>query len=521
MMQQFDFMKVNIKQIFVLMLGLLCVPMIKAQSIPTVSGISRNSVTNLHGEGGRIWVGPELNFSDDGGITWKLAPVDSIQTGRGSLYSVDVEGNVIWAGLGFSQRQKTTDSIEPVALGFVFSEDNGTTWRYRIPPIDAPQDSLITYGISVIHALPVTTPVQSPPYDIDYDSGRGWVWTAGWASGIRYSKDKGATWNRAILPPDSQTDTNPGIPQGFYLTPVPRKGQPGNENHKGFAVLVDETGTVWGGTSGGLNRSADGLAWHKISYNGSPIGIPGNWITVIEEQPLAGRNPVWISCWKALDAKESYGIAVTRDGGQTFEQMLMGEKIYDITFNGTTVYAAGDNGLFISEDQGVTWRSVRDFRDPQQSDRYIRPDARVYSVAVTNSGAELWVGMQDGLLKSLDGGKTWQLYRTEVPLHPAAPTERIPDVTNYAYPNPFSPATDQVVRLRYGLESAQKVSIRIFDFSMSLVRTLVLGESRSAGTREEVWDGRDNGGLKVANGAYFYTISAGTETFRGKILVLE
>lgn len=508
----------RIKICFLMLLGMFSLGISYAQ-IPTVSGISRNTVSNLHGEGGRLWVGSQLNFTDDNGTTWKLAPVDSIQKGRGSVYSLDAEGQVIWVGLGYSQRQKTTDSVEPVSQGFAFSEDGGQTWKFRLPALDAPQDSLLTYGVSVIKALPVTTPVQSPPYDIDYDSGRGWIWTAGWAGGIRVSKDKGITWQRAILPPDTQAETNPNVPQNFYLTPVPRgKSRPGNENHKGFAVLVDEMGTIWAGTSGGLNRSMDGLAWTKSVYDGGANGLVGNWITSIEEQPTTGRNPVWVACWRA-EQKENFGVVVTRDGGQTFEQMLHGEKIYDFAFEGNSIYAAGDNGLFISHDNGRSWLSVRDFRDTTQPDRYIRPNAKIYAVSIVNEA--LWVGMQDGLLRSLDKGKTWKLFRTEIPVNPATPANEIPKVETYAYPNPFSPSTDQVIRIRYDLIKAESVTIRIFDFGMNLVRTLVSGEARNQGSREELWDGRDNRGVQVANGPYFYTVSSGEGTSRGKILVLE
>jgi hypothetical protein len=486
----------------------------------TTTGIAKNSVTNLHSEGSTLWVGPMLNFTKDNGQIWNIAEVDSIRKGRGTVFSLDVEGNVIWVGLGFSERQKTTDSIEPVGQGFAFSEDGGQTWKFRLPPLDAQGDSLITYGVSQLKGLPVVTPVQSPPYDVDYDPQTGWVWTAGWASGIRVSKDKGITWQRVILPPDALSSLDPNTLYDFYYTPSTRgKTRPGNENHKGFSVLVDETGTVWAGTSGGLNRSTNGgTAWQKFTYNGSTDGLLGNWITAIEEQPVAGRNPIWATNWRALNTKEEYGAVVTRDGGKTFERYLLGEKIYDFAFNGNTIYAAGDNGLFISDTNGQTWRSIRDFRDASQPDRYIRPDAKAYSVALTNG--VLWVGTSDGLFQSADGGKTWKLYRTEIPLHPQTPTTTIPDVATYAYPNPFSPSADSVVRIRYELKADQDVTIRIFDFGMNVVRTLVKNR-RAAGVREDVWDGRDDRGLRIANAPYFYMVSSSEGTFKGKILVLE
>jgi hypothetical protein len=100
------------------------------------------------------------------------------------------------------------------------------------------------------------------------------------------------------------------------------------------------------------------------------------------------------------------------------------------------------------------------------------------------------------------------------------PTAEVPRVDTYAYPNPFSPIAHQFVRLRYELEQDERVEIRIFDFGMNLVRELV-DESQPPGVREVVWDGTDDGGVRVANGPYFYAVDAGGDTVWGKILVIE
>ena len=74
-------------------------------------------------------------------------------------------------------------------------------------------------------------------------------------------------------------------------------------------------------------------------------------------------------------------------------------------------------------------------------------------------------------------------------------------------PNPFNPST----RIVYALPSAGHVSVRIFDVSGRLVRTLV-DEFGGAGTHEVVWNGRDDRGALVASGVYFCRLeAAGTE----------
>src|SRR5690606_36318324 len=142
--------------------------------------------------------------------------------------------------------------------------------------------------------------------------------------------------------------------------------------------------------------------------------------------PVPGRNPVWMASWNAAEAGERGmdGITVTRDGGVTFEQVLLGETVFDFAFDGQIVYAAGESGLFISADGGRTWESTRDFADPGRPDVVVRPDVEVFAVATTSHG--VWVGTSDGLFRSADQGRTWQAFRTDVPVNPSEPSDVAP-----------------------------------------------------------------------------------------------
>lgn len=495
------------------------------QNLVATRGILANGISNLHAEGDSLWAGPFLNLTTDGGLTWSVADTDSLGPTSNRVFSLDVEGAVVWVGLGFSS--ETEDGSFPAAGGFLVSHDGGQTFAYRLPQLDNPEDTTQVYGNNLLPAQAVIVPEQSPPYDIDYDPVREVVWMAGWASGIRRSTDDGRTWQRVVLPSD---DLDAITPDGTYDFEVrPRAGGRGSFNFLGFSVLVDEAGVVWAGTPVGVNRSEDGgVSWTRRQYDGTPNSLTGSWVISIEEQPLPGRNPVWFASWDAgpeaeVAAGSRFGVSVTRDGGETFEQVLIGERVYDFAFDGTTVYAAGERGLFISHDGGTTWRTVRTFIDPSQPDRIVRPNAEVLAVATTREA--LWVGTDDGLLKSTDQGDTWTLFRAEVPLDPAdAPPgvdpAAVPKVDAYAYPNPFSPVADRLARIRYDLDGAQDVRIRIFDFGLNLVRDLTDAQ-QSAGAREVAWDGTADDGARVANGVYFYAIEAGSDTFWGKILVLE
>ena len=89
------------------------------------------------------------------------------------------------------------------------------------------------------------------------------------------------------------------------------------------------------------------------------------------------------------------------------------------------------------------------------------------------------------------------------------------------YPNPFNPET----WIPYRLAEDVFVTLTIYDQTGHLVRTLDVGhqiaaayESRSKAIH---WDGRNNLGEQVANGIYFYTLSAGTYSATRKMLILK
>lgn len=85
-----------------------------------------------------------------------------------------------------------------------------------------------------------------------------------------------------------------------------------------------------------------------------------------------------------------------------------------------------------------------------------------------------------------------------------------------AAPNPFNPTTT----LRYALPNAGVVSIRIYDASGRLVRTLALAH-HAAGRYQETWDGRNDAGRRVDSGAYFCRLESSGGAVNRKLLLLR
>ncbi len=523
-------------------LGILALfsPALQAQDLVSTPGILSNVITNLETDGTSIWVGPYLDVSRDGGLTWQSADVEPFRDFENTAYSLTIHDQLIWAGIGNQYQQRDDNGqlrdINDV-VGILYSPNGGNTWNFwpATPPadndpistglMDNPEDTQINYGSVTLTTLPITVPAQAPPWDLDYDVNTQTLWVAGQLAGLRRSADLGQTWERVVLPPDTSSYLGPELGYDFPFTVQP-VGIPESQffglNFQPFSVLVDKTASIWVGTAGGLNRSDDGgISWHHYTADD---GMLGNWIISIEEQSREGRPPaIWTTNWPGRGREQGYGVAVTRDQGATFQTALHGEQCSDFAFDGPRIYVACYRGLYQSRDNGITFVFTNEFIDRDNPVRSMRPGARIYAVEVTENA--LWVSSRDGLFKSVDQGNSWTIFRAEVPLDPSGlpgiiPADQVRNVSTYAYPNPFSPSTDRLIRLRYDLAQAGAVTVKIFDFSMTLVEE-ISAPSSSVGTNEVSWDGTDEQGLRLANGPYFYAVQAPGDTFWGKILIIE
>ncbi len=92
----------------------------------------------------------------------------------------------------------------------------------------------------------------------------------------------------------------------------------------------------------------------------------------------------------------------------------------------------------------------------------------------------------------------------------------------YCYPNPFNPVVE-VTHLRYSLEKATDVTIKIYDAGGNLVKTVLDHVSQNAGEEQSIkWDGKNGEGMICANGVYFLVIETSKgERAVGKIAIIR
>ena len=86
-----------------------------------------------------------------------------------------------------------------------------------------------------------------------------------------------------------------------------------------------------------------------------------------------------------------------------------------------------------------------------------------------------------------------------------------------AAPNPFNPRT----QIRFRLETAGPVTLRIYDLAGRLVRTLVDGGALEAGLHEVSWEGRSDQGRTLASGLYFPRLQVGDEVRTGRVVLAK
>jgi 1,4-alpha-glucan branching enzyme len=84
------------------------------------------------------------------------------------------------------------------------------------------------------------------------------------------------------------------------------------------------------------------------------------------------------------------------------------------------------------------------------------------------------------------------------------------------FPNPFNPSTT----IRFSIAQRQHTSLRIYDVSGRLIRTLI-NEMYPQGRHEVRWDGRNNFGEGVASGVYFYRLVVPEFTETRKMVLLK
>lgn len=498
----------------------------------------QNGISTVETSNGFVWISPLLNVAsiEQPYHTWAIPEgVDSLTNGKGRVFSIATQGDTIVAGLGFSS--STPAGTVPAGYGYYISIDNGQNWDFSPFPLDRyiDEDTTFVYGGIQYNRARIIVPEQSPPYSVAVKDGV--LFSANWASGLLRSTDLGNSWERISLPPFGNSTMRPDGTRYIWRNCVSGSANAcsqfeelytavSDDNLKGFAVHIDRNNRVWYGSAGGINVSdnalfapIDSIRWDNVGFSYDPNGLLARWVIEVAEDP--DRDRIWMTNWIAensssnLQGLDQYGIVFTEDGGSSFEQRLIGQKILSIGFFNGDVWAAGENGLFRSKDQGTTWEMIS---VPITATNRLNPNTSYQSISSTSD--YLFIGTSDGLLWTNDPDKGWNIERVNFPLRGGNQySPEAASVATYAYPNPFSPNLHGELRIRFESTSTSTATLRIVDFGMNLVHEQQ--QQVPPGEFEIIWTGYNDMGSKVSNGVYFYEITQGSTKINGKILVID
>lgn len=481
-----------------------------------------NFITDIVLNGDTVWFGTGsgiMRTIDDFSTFQYYYGLDPF--GTDDIAGFNLNKNVIVASTAVSQ-EISGESV-PTGTGIKISTDYGLNWSAYPQPIDSQNDSVIQYGSNSLYALPVVVPQQNLAYDIAItrthnDNLNYTVWICSFAGGLRKSTDYGNTWTRVLLPPDNLDSININVTDyTFALNPRD------NLNHRVFTITAVNDSTLYVGTADGINISTDwGVNWRKYNFqntdpSGLGNGISGNFVVSMDVQRYNGKTIVWGATRQAEDLNEYDALSYTTNAGANWFSTLPDLKPNGMSFKDSIVYGFTDEGIWRAEVGNFNWTKPGIIYDERTKDQ-LRTN-QFYSG--NHIGDTLYFGSADGLLRTEELGVPWigkwKIYRSITAIDLAS------ELKTYAAPNPFSP-DDEVTRIFYKSgKSNSKITIKIFDFGMNPVRTLIQNASRSgADELFTAWDGRNDSGGRIANGVYFYRVEIDEDDpVWGKIILLQ
>ncbi len=520
---------------FSLLFILLISSLLIAQSIPNNFTLTKNksrskilsdsapignSVEFIKFMGTDVWIGTSIGLSksSDGGETWENYTFDD-----DGISALGIKNDTIWAATWHLGNYPNAADDDAVGSGLHYSVDKGETWIDIDQPQDALTDTVIKYGNNELRNLVWANPVYNLTRSIDFQNNT--IWIANYFAGVYKSDNLGKTWKKVVLPPDDLNEITPDSSYDFTLSSNESSlsGFVANLNHVIFSLKVINDSTIAVGTAGGINISTDGgISWKKFTHLNEQNPISGNRILRIDYDYY--RNTIWAATWQAAGSSEFYGLSSSSDMGKNWETFLAGENVQDIDFtydsdgNEDNILAATQSGVFRSPDSGSTWSIAPLMKDDNTNVVLNSSKFRAVNSVQENGVNNIWFGTEAGasLLKETDGlwKGSWKVFLSSPGI--AQNSEAI------AFPNPFKPDEERI-NIKYSFQGEnQPVTIRIFDFGMNLVKTIIQNANRRGGTENiDNWNGRDENNKIVPNGVYFFRIDIGNNdpTF-GKIMVL-
>ncbi len=236
-----------------------------------------------------------------------------------------------------------------------------------------------------------------------------------------------------------------------------------------------------------------------------------------------GEPLIWVHSRSNGGDGQYNGVFYSELNGKVWNRVDSGTVVWNFDFYDSLVFMATSDGLRFSDDMGANWitseiTGTLVTSNPQQENITIDSSEWVVAVKVIND--TLWVGTTMGAAKvaledylAYPENPDWDLYRVKL------------DQETFAYPVPFSPINQGQVYFSYPVNRSGYVTVKVYDFAMNLVKTVVENEFREGGEEAvystDSWDGRNGRGDAVAAGIYYFKVEYSTGGINwGKLAII-
>lgn len=302
--------------------------------------------------------------------------------------------------------------------------------------------------------------------------------------------------------------------------------------------LFNASGSVWDSTiQSSTSNAADSIGYFESAFiNGFGKNHPLYCIAAVHKKE-----------WKKSDSLNSMFLKYNRAENKWSILLDKAPNAVSFAVNGYMYMISDKNEIRMYQDtlgDSAVPQSLKiSMEPPEFRDRMIRKTGVDYPdylndvryVPRTDSSGYLWISTSNGLF----------FFGNEIPgksdgdftLVKRAPKVKDGLMQTYARPGILNSAdmngNDTKCVFVYNLSKDASVTIRIYDFNMDLVKTIINGESRKAGNNggpmgrstvegRDFWDGKNVSGRTVAPGVYYYKITTNNgERAFGKIVVAK
>ena len=189
------------------------------------------------------------------------------------------------------------------------------------------------------------------------------------------------------------------------------------------------------------------------------------------------------------------------EGNISFCERMSGQ--YPTVLNSIGTYTSGERITFkiCLKNNNEMWTSIKSFNgsfDPSNNLDNIRGAVTVAN-ATSGQGFIVW---------TVDIDQLTGLNDNEIKMNDFSLTQN--------YPNPFNPSTT----INYSVPGASNVNITVYDINGQVVKNL-LSEFMNSGSYSINWDSKNDLGLKVSSGTYFYQVQIGNFVQTKKMILLK